>query len=94
MRDDLYQEHFFLKDRAVKFDGSSFEDWWIDAGSVIMNRWAIDMEGVKGAIPVENLFDIPTKLKGYTPEKFAQLIQQDGLKCILVNDSQVYVNFE
>ncbi len=93
MRDDLYQEHFFLKDRAVKFDGSSFEDWWVDAGSMIMNQWAIDMQGVQGAIPVDNLLEVPKNLRGYDPEKFAQLIQQDGLTCMLANN-QVYVKFE
>ena len=93
MAAELYQEHFFLKDRTVSFDGSSFEDWWVDAGSMILNKWAIDMQGVQGAIPVENLLEIPTNLRGYSPERLAQLIQQDGLRCILGNDECVYVDF-
>lgn len=91
---NIYQEHFFLKDRTVIYDGSSFEDWWIDAGSTIMNRWAIDMEDVNGPIPIENLLDVPKELNGYSPEMFVKLIQQDGLSCTLTQEGKIFVCFE
>lgn len=89
----IYDEHFFGQERTVKYDGSSFEDWWLQAGSLELNRVAIDYTDVNVYFPITNLIQIPPELRGYSPEKLAYMIGRDGVNAYEEKGTgTVYVN--